>query len=460
MKINDKNKILFLFLGAFVLMLISAVVLLMTYKDSKKEITVPDERIENIDLSKFDDSEKVEDIIKYNLDNKGGKRGCKLLSKYSEDYVSVMQWMLNTVCNEMNENGFTIVDYEQVGENIEDVEEVEINGLETYGSAENYITEYLNNNPDSDISDLLLAYCPDEYYALKNTYLLGKEESKEYDQANSQSLYNSLLNKYCEGDYAYIISQVEELIKTYKFTMPYNYPICNLYQDAKSSLKYSSQENTSAYIYGLDYMHSVETYLCNFLILTNSEKTNFVLDDTSVMPFAYTHGIITSVKDAEEIDINIIKNKYQSKLTENSEIKKISFYIGDTQNKDDTYEAIIICDNRENKFHIVSLKSTGEKTLYKTAYEIRGTNITVAPTEETTEETPNEFQREPLSDDILYEEPDFNVERLPDETDESDYYDDNHNDDYYDDNYYDDEYDDNLNHYQDGDTIISEEYID
>lgn len=455
---NDKNKILFLFLGAFVLMLISAVVLLMTYKDSKKDIEVPDERIENIDLSEFENSETIENSIKYNLDNKGGNRGCKLLSKYSEDYVSVMQWMLNVVCNEMNENGFTIIDYEQIGEDIEEVEEVEIDGLEAYGSAENYITEFLNNNPDADISDLLLTYCPDAYYALKNTYLLGKESSKEYDEANSQSLYNSLLNKYCEEDYEYIISQIDELTETYKLTMPYNYPICNLYQDAKASIKYREQQNTSAYIYGLDYMHSVETYLCNFLKLTHSEKTNFVLDDTSVMPFAYTHGIITSVNDVEEIDVNIIHNKYQSKLTENSEIKKLSFYIGDTQNKDDTYEAIIICNNRENKFNIVSLRSTGEKTLYKTAYEIRGTNITISTEENTegNEEITNQFSREPLSDDILHEEPEFKSEKLPDEDNNS--YDDYNYDDYEDyDNYQNDE---DLDYYKDGDTIISEEYID
>lgn len=457
---NEKNKILFLFIGAFVLMIISAVVLLMTYKDSKEEKVAPDERVENIDLTGFENTESVENVIKFNLDNKGGHRGCKLLSKYSEDYVSVMQWMLNTVCDEMNENGFTIVDYNQVGDDIEDVEEIEINGLEAYGSAENYITEYLNNNPDCDISDLLLAYCPDEYYALKNTYILGKEEFSEYNQASSQSLYPTLMEKYCEGDYAYVISRIDEILESYKLTMPYNYPLCNLYLDAKASLGYDNQEGTSAYIYGLDYMHSAETYLCNFLKLSHSEKVNYVLDDTSVLPFAYTHGIITSVKDAEAYDRNIVNNKYPNKINDFSEIKKISFYIGDTQNKNDTYEVLMICNYRTNEYYVVSLVSTGEKTLYKTAYEIRGTIATVSDENgDATQETTANPYHKVLTDDELNEVPEFIAEQLPDEEDSD--YDEDYNYDYdYDYDYDDDNPDEDLDNYNDGDTYISEEYID
>lgn len=463
-KISEKNKIIFLFVGAFIVMIISAIVLILSWRDSKKESELPtDERVENIDLTQFDNKDVIQNSIIYNLDNKGKNRGCKLLSKYSEDYVSVMQWMLNTVCNKMNTEGFIVSDY-IIYEGRDESEAVDVDGLEKYGSAENYITELLNNNPDTDISDLLLSFCPDEYYALKNTYILGKEENKEYGESESQMLYTDLLERYCSGDYERVIQDIDGLLEQYKLTMPYNYPLCNLYQDAKSAINYDM--DTNAIIYGLGYMHSAETYLSNFLKLTNSEKADIVLDKSSVCPFAQTHGIITNVFDAEDGYTNNFKDLYSTRFTEYTKVKGFDFYIGDTNDTSNTYQAYMLCDYRNNTFYIVSIKSTGEKNVYQTAEQIKGIGIISNSTEETEENSSNSskpnsnrFYIETAPTEIEYHEIEQSSQYRYGDEEESE----SESDTYYneDEGYdYDDDYDYNNDYEENSGVIISEQYID
>lgn len=450
-KINDKYKILFLFIGALVILIISAIIMIASYKTSKEEIVPPDKRMENVDLTNFENNEVVSQVIQNNMNNKAARKGCKLLSKYSEDYPSVMQWMLEEVCNEINTNGW--IDYEELEQ---EGEFDEIDVLEQYGSAENYITELLNNNPDTDISDLLLTFCPDKYNALKNTYILGKDSNTEYGISESQNSYNKLIVMYYEGKYEEITTEIESIIESKKLTLPYNYQLCNLYQDAKASKGYGS--NTSGYIYGLDFMHSPETYISNFMKLTNSEKTKFILDDSSIVPFSYTYINMKKTFEVEESEYIRFKNMYPAKF-ESCEVRGYEFEVPNMKD-DNTYRLIISCNLKENKYQIVSIYCEDGNSLYKTVSEIKGTKTTII--DENGEEHEQEQGFTIKRPDPIFIE---NQEEVIDDND-SDYDDSDNNsyDDYNDydnyDNYQDYEDDSNLDDYEDGDTIISEEYID
>ena len=362
----NKYKMLLILAGAIFITIISVIFMFNEFKNSKK-VTEENTNKIDVDLTQFEDSEsQVKDVIEYNIENKSAISGCKILSKYSEDYISVMQWMLETICNEMNSNGFTVIEFQSLPNGDEDM--IEVDGLEKYGNAEAYITEFFNNNPDADISDLLLTYCPDEYYALNNTYILGKDSSTEYGEAESQQLYNTLLSYYCEGKYSEIKTEIEELIQSYKLTLPYNYKLCNLYQDAKAMITYDL--NTDAILYGLSYMHSPETYFENFLKLTNNQKADLIVDASSNVPFADSYGIFTERTYIE--DTATYESKYSNYFTEDTKVLKINFYILKERN---SFEAILFCNEKTNEYQVISIHYTGEgNCMYKTVNEVRGLN--------------------------------------------------------------------------------------
>lgn len=333
-----------------VVSVISLIVMIFNYKDTKNENKTNDIKDSTEMVIKNLNDENLDDVIstELNNNNKIKTRNCAILSKYSENYESVVKWMIDELCNNMNKNGFDVVEI-----NDENEEWDEVDGLKKYGSAEKYITECINNG--IDISELFLSYCPKEYEALKNTYLLGKDKNKEYDEGNSNTLYNSLLDLYTKREYQQIVDKVENLIKTYKLTLPYNYKICNIYQDAKSSIEYG--DNTDAINYGLSYLKLPETYFSNFMKLTTKQKLSLVEDTSSIVPYVNTNINIISVDDVDLNANNWLVTRYSNVITEDTIVEKITYY---ETNEDDTYETYIA--NTNGKINILSITYTGNGT--------------------------------------------------------------------------------------------------
>lgn len=349
-------KFILIIIAIIVISTISLIIMINSYKDTKNNEEISTEIIEDLN------DENLDNVISSKLKNndKVSKRNYKILAKYSEPYDSVVKWMINELCDTMNKDGFYVAE-------INDNEEWdEIDGLEKYGSAENYLTECINNG--EDISDLFLSYCPKEYYALDNTYLLGKDSNPEYEEANSTTLYNSLLDLYTQKNYQEILNKVDDIIKTKKLTMPYNYKICNIYQDAKSCIEYG--DDSDAINYGLSFMKLPETYFSNFMKLSTKQKLSLVEDTSSIVPYVNTNINIIKTEDVDLTENNWLLTRYSNIVTEDSSVMKITYY---ETNENDTYEAYIATNN--NKFNILSVQYTGDGTCrYKTIEELNKIN--------------------------------------------------------------------------------------
>ena len=312
-----------------VVSVISLIVMIFNYKDTINENKTNDIKDSTEMVIKNLNDENLDDVIstELNNNNKIKTRNCAILSKYSENYESVVKWMIDELCNNMNKNGFDVVEI-----NDENEEWDEVDGLKKYGSAEKYITKCINNG--IDISELFLSYCPKEYEALKNTYLLGKDKNKEYDEGNSNTLYNSLLDLYTKREY---------------------HKICNIYQDAKSSIEYG--DNTDAINYGLSYLKLPETYFSSFMKLTTKQKLSLVEDTSSIVPYVNTNINIISVDDVDLNANNWLVTRYSNVITEDTIVEKITYY---ETNEDDTYETYIA--NTNGKINILSITYTGNGT--------------------------------------------------------------------------------------------------
>ena len=150
--------------------------------------------------------------------------------------------------------------------------------------------------------------------------------------------------------------------------MPYNYKICNIYQDAKSCIEYG--DDSDAINYGLSFTKLPETYFSNFMKLSTKQKLSLVEDTSSIIPYVNTNINIIKTENVDLIENNWLLTRYSNIVTEDSSIMKITYY---ETNENDTYEAYIATNN--NKFNILSVQYTGNGTCrYKTIEELNKIN--------------------------------------------------------------------------------------
>lgn len=356
----NKLKIILLVLIFILLSTISFIVMFKTYKYTKIETNnetnneTSSEIIinNNSDISENKElSNKLENEL--NSENYLSDR-FTLLSKYSEKYVSVAEWMISEIIKEWDTNGFTVI----IGDEENGYQEVD--GLTVYKDASEYMTYLLNSN--ADIEEYFFMYCEDKYTELRYTYLLGKEENKEYEKTSSEILYKELLNYYQDKEFQKIIDKVEELIVNYKFTMPENYNICHIYQDAKLSLDYGN--DMDAINYGLNYMNSTETYFINFMRLTDKRKIYLINDTNSLIPMKETSIKIDNICEINLDEYSWIKNQYYDLIRNSKSVTEIKYkeYNLDKQNY---YSCIAyIVNNFDRTKQILTIKWDDDSDCY------------------------------------------------------------------------------------------------
>lgn len=291
-----KQKIILTILIIVIFMTLSIIVMIKTLSNpnnKNQDNTEVDIVIKDGDVT---NNKELEKVLEEQLNNENYLSDkFPLLSKYSEKYISVAEWIIAQLIEEWDTNGFTVIN-----ENGE-----EVDGLTIYKDASEYMTYLLNN--EADIEDYFFMYCEDKYTELRYVYLLGSDSNNEYDASSSSVLYTTLLDLYETEQYQEIIDKVDSLLLNYKFTLPYNYPICNLYQDALLSLDYGT--NTDAINYGLDHMNSIETYFINFMKITDKQKMVLLHDNQSLVPIK---GTLIDIINVEDVDLEDTSNSWIS----------------------------------------------------------------------------------------------------------------------------------------------------
>lgn len=316
---NLKLKLLLLGFGIILVMGASILVMVKTLNDAKTQNTNTDNETTYTEVV-IEDGEINQDSLNAILNDKLTNKNVltdnfEVLAKYSENYTTVANWMISEIINYWNENGFTVYD-EELGE--------EVDGLTIYANATEYMVTLLNDE-NVDMDELFSMYCPEEYMELNNTYLLGKESSSEYNETSSAILYKELLSLYEQYKFQDIVDKVEGLLSSYKFTMPYNYPICNIYQDAQLSLDYDT--NQDAIKYGLDYMHTPETYFINFMRLNYLDKYLIIKDSKSYLPEEYDEIsiLLTETVDEDDEEYAWLKSQFWDYIRNAKSVTRITY---------------------------------------------------------------------------------------------------------------------------------------
>ena len=171
----------------------------LTLKKSQENPIVETEdrpQIENIE-----DKENLNQVISNELETQESidttKYNC--LRQYSENYVSVVDWMLEETIKSMKEYDFSKLEGTQV--------QIDLTG---YDSIEDYVTDKINKD-EFDIEQNFMIFCPNLYNDLINTHLLGLEMNPEYTEGLSSTLYLRLLNEYANKNYAVVVSEIDDL---------------------------------------------------------------------------------------------------------------------------------------------------------------------------------------------------------------------------------------------------------
>lgn len=130
--------------------------------------------------------------------------------------------------------GDVIIPTEEVKQQITDIDKIGFDTQTTYwieklGTVCD-VSEELNSG--KTLESLCEFYFRDEYKKYKEAMLLGDDELEEYPEDMVNELYNELVTLGVDGLYLEITNRIEDLMAEYKFTMPHNYKIGDLYYDA------------------------------------------------------------------------------------------------------------------------------------------------------------------------------------------------------------------------------------
>lgn len=153
-----------------------------------------------------------------------------------EEKTPTIDVTLPSIYNEFDES--LDVPVENIQEQLSEVDKTGFDSQTTYWL--NKLREVLPEgttlenemNNEETIEELCKKYFPNEYREYKLAFLLGDDTKEEYPESENNDLYLMLLRMAQTGDYNGVIRHVDVLLKNYKFTMPHNYNIGNLYRDA------------------------------------------------------------------------------------------------------------------------------------------------------------------------------------------------------------------------------------
>lgn len=317
---KNSMKSIFIIIAIFLVLILSIIAMIIGLKKSQENPIVETEdrpQIENIE-----DKENLNQVIENELESEVSIDTTKYicLRQYSENYVSVIDWMLEETIKAMKEFDFSKLEGTQV--------QVDLTG---YDSIEDYVTDKINKN-EFDIEQNFMLYCPDLYNDLVNTHLLGKDSNPEYEEGLSSSLYIRLLREYENNNFDEVITSIDEILKTNKLTMPYNYKLCHLYTSAISKKSY--YKNEDAIYYGLATIEDVNIFLVDFLDVFDEYKSPMIKDNNSIFPL-YSIESTTHIQETTEITTDDLSIEILSLLPNNkqyTDIHKIDFTYSSYQN--------------------------------------------------------------------------------------------------------------------------------
>ena len=296
------------------------------------------------DLTNADERKTVTETLDYITD--------KELKKDIEENIDA-----NTFYNELT----NIPNYQYKEQITRYLKEADSN-LKNSGSS---LVEYYNSGVS--LSNILLSTCGDEYIEYTNAYLVGKDDNKEYLESNSEALYYKLLSDLSKGDYDSVLSQLETLLETYKFTERYNYGIANIYHDVLILKNNTDIGNTSS-IDILSELYDPGVYTIETMKLFIDDRY-YIIEDKNA-PYLFDSTIIT-ITNLETKEISINSNEYKNSLYKmifdrysyakddplySIIVNKISFSENVNEEKFDAY--IVVNEDKSCSFYTIKPNNT------------------------------------------------------------------------------------------------------
>lgn len=229
------------------------------------------------------------------------------------------------------------------------------------GNNSSLVQEYNKGTP---IFEILNLTCGDDFLDFTNSYLIGDDENKEYLETMSNGLYTKLLEKIKNMDYDGVISEVDTLLETYKFTASYNHKIANVYHDATVLKNKSNVSDLDI----LPELHDIGVYTIQVMALFTEDRYS-VIEDKNVPYISSSVAATVSSVDIQKISINSENYKDVYKLAFDRfspttddplyslNIAKVTFSSGD--NLFDAY--VVINADKSCSFYTIIPQNT-EKT--------------------------------------------------------------------------------------------------
>jgi hypothetical protein len=165
-------------------------------------------------------------------------------------------------------------------------------------------------NKGQTLETLCEYYFPEEYKAYKEALLLGDENLEEYPEDMSDELYKELIGLAENRTYHEIKYRIEDLMQSYKFTLPYNYRIGDLYYDVML-LEEIDNMTSATRVKTIGKLKTPELQLIEAVRQSPKEQCCMSGNLASVVFEQGTHINILSV---EKYTINPKTNDYHEKL--------------------------------------------------------------------------------------------------------------------------------------------------
>lgn len=200
-------------------------------------------------------------------------------------------------------------------------------------------------NDGMSIKNILYSTCGTDFMKFTNTYFIGDDTNKEYDLDNSDTLYLSYINDINQDKKDVVLKNINNLLKTYKFTSNNNLKIANIYHD----LNILEKDEINVDI--LDKLYDSTIYSICVLSLDNKTQQNLIYDKNFKQ--------ISNIKNCTITDI-----KFNSVSIMDSNYKDLYKKIFDTYSSstdDPLYELTIFeisLTNNKNNYTIYGIITT------------------------------------------------------------------------------------------------------
>lgn len=204
-----------------------------------------------------------------------------------------------------------------------------INKLREVLPSDTSLEEQLND--EQTIEKLCKEYFPEEYKAYKQAFLLGDDTKAEYPEDKNYDLYLNLLRMAETGDYQGVIRHVDRLLNEYKFTLPYNYNIGNVYRDSITLSNFYEMSDASK-IKAIGNLSDPAMQLIATVHENSKSQCTMIVSDNSLY---FKDKTRIEIQDMETVLIpwdtkdyhGILMNRYFNADNQNLEVVKIRFKI-------------------------------------------------------------------------------------------------------------------------------------